>query len=83
MPLFVTLPGQAAEAQCQPEDKGQEGKEQQSQVPLGVDDDNAEQDGLKNLGRHIGYDGDQVAQVAGIRIDAGSNAPGGELVVEG
>ena len=51
-------------------------------MPLGADDDDAEQDGLENLGGYVGDDDDQVAQVAGIGIDAGGNASGGELVVE-
>ncbi len=83
MPLFVTLPGQAAEAERQAKNEGEEGKEQQGQVPFGLDDDDTKQDGLENLGGYIGDDDDQVAEVVGIGIDAGGNAPGGELVVKG
>ena len=45
-------------------------------MPLSPDDYNSEQNSLENLGRHVGDNDDQIAEIVGIGIDAGGNTAG-------
>ncbi len=63
MPRLGDAPRQAAEADGNAHEDGDEGEQQQRHVPLGADHDHRQDDDLQELGADVGDDDDQLPEV--------------------